>query len=416
MTNLRGSSSHASRIEEPKDDERTYRYTARKLTGETVRGKAKADSPEELYELLRDKGLYLQSCRRSVKFERRAKLSYKTLSEFSRELSTLLAAGISLVKAISMLAQEEGISAAEKKLYLKIQAEIERGNSLSQAMDAQEAFPELMIGMVRAGEGTGNLDGVLARLAIHYMKQAQMEEQVRSALMYPAILSVLAVAVVMILFTFVIPQFEDLFAEMPSLPLPTVILLGISGFVRAKWYLLIILVVLAVVAARSIVKIPKVRLRLDRAKLHIPVVGGLNQIICSARFGRTLSSLYSSGTTIIFALQTSRDTIGNAYIASRFEKALEMVRSGSTLSKALSEIQGFREKLISSIQVGEETGQLDAILNDIADAMEYDAQQATKRLMTILEPLLIVIMALIVGFIMIGVMLPIIQSYSAIGA
>ena len=146
----------------------------------------------------------------------------------------------------------------------------------------------------------------------------------------------------------------------------------------------------------------------------MPVFGKLHRIICTARFARTISSLYASGLPIITALQTARDTIGNAYIVSQFDAVLAQVRSGVSLSAALESVDGFQRKLCSSIAVGEETGQLDSMLDSIADSMEYDAQQASKRMMTILEPMLIVLMAFVVGFIIIAVMSPIIGPYSAI--
>ena len=165
---------------------------------------------------------------------------------------------------------------------------------------------------------------------------------------------------------------------------------------------------------RALLRIPAVRLEMDRRKLKMPVFGPLNQVICTARFARTISSLYSSGLPIVTALQTARDTIGNAYIVSQFDDVLVQVRSGVSLSAALETVDGFQRKLCSSIAVGEETGRLDSMLDSIADSMEYDAQQASKRMMTILEPMLIVLMAFVVGFIIIAVMSPIIGSYSAI--
>ena len=167
-------------------------------------------------------------------------------------------------------------------------------------------------------------------------------------------------------------------------------------------------------ALRALLRVPSVRLALDRGKLTMPVFGKLHRIICTARFARTISSLYASGLPIITALQTARDTIGNAYIVSQFDAVLAQVRSGVSLSAALESVDGFQRKLCSSIAVGEETGQLDSMLDSIADSMEYDAQQASRRMMTILEPMLIVLMAFVVGFIIIAVMSPIIGSYSAI--
>ena len=271
-----------------------------------------------------------------------------------------------------------------------------------------------MLGMIRAGEGCGKLDQVAERLAIHYEKAHQMNQQGQSALMYPMILAILAVAVVIVIVTFVLPQFNDLFSTMDSLPGVTLALMAFSNFMVTKWYLMILGVAAVVMVIRTLLRIPAVRLEMDRRKLKMPVFGPLNQVICTARFARTISSLYSSGLPIVTALQTARDTIGNAYIVSQFDDVLVQVRSGVSLSAALETVDGFQRKLCSSIAVGEETGRLDSMLDSIADSMEYDAQQASKRMMTILEPMLIVLMAFVVGFIIIAVMSPIIGSYSAI--
>ena len=241
-----------------------------------------------------------------------------------------------------------------------------------------------------------------------------MNQQVRSALMYPMILAVLSVAVVIVIVTFVLPQFSDLFSTMDSLPAVTLALMAFSDFMVTKWYLLLLGLAALAAALRALLHVPSVRLALDRCRLTMPVFGPLCRVICTARFARTISSLYASGLPIITALQTARDTIGNAYIVSQFDAVLAQVRSGVSLSAALESVDGFQRKLCSSIAVGEETGQLDSMLDSIADSMEYDAQQASRRMMTILEPLLIVLMAFVVGFIIIAVMAPIIGSYSAI--
>ena len=194
----------------------------------------------------------------------------------------------------------------------------------------------------------------------------------------------------------------------------TLALMAFSDFMVTKWYLLLLGLAALAAALRALLRAPSVRLALDRGKLTLPVFGKLHRIICTARFARTISSLYASGLPIITALQTARDTIGNAYIVSQFDAVLAQVRSGVSLSAALESVDGFQRKLCSSIAVGEETGQLDSMLDSIADSMEYDAQQASRRMMTILEPMLIVLMAFVVGFIIIAVMAPIIGSYSAI--
>ena len=391
-----------------------YRYVAKDMEGNTVRGVAEAADQNALYADLKSRGLYLQSASQRGGAAKRDMLKPKMLSEFCRQVATLLAAGVSLTRALEIVCKEDSIPAAQRRIYEAVLAEVRKGADLSVALEDQEVFPPLMLGMVRAGEGTGSLDKVMERLALHFEKRYQMEQQVISALIYPAVLAVLAVAVVIVIVTFVLPQFGDLFSNMDSLPGSTMLLMAFSDFMVSKWYTAVIGLIVCVVAVRMVLRIPDVRLTVDRMKLTMPVFGPLNSVICTARFARTLSSLYASGMPIVNALQIGRDTIDNTYIMIQFDEVLARVRQGEALSASLEPVVGFRRKLSSTIKIGEETGQLDSMLDHIAESMEYDAQQATKRMVTILEPMLIVLMALVLGFIMVAVMSPIIGSYGAI--
>lgn len=402
----------ASDNRRPSGGHTLFRYTAKDIDGRTVRGTMEAADYDALYAQLLEQGLYPQRVTGRGADRRPRTLRPQELSDLCRQLSTLLASGVSLVRALTIISQDEGISAGLRRVYESVLSEVRKGSSLSDALEAQQVFPALMLGMVRAGEGSGRLDRVAERLAVHYEKAHQMNQQVKSALMYPMILAVLSVAVVIV--TFVLPQFSDLFSTMDSLPAVTLALMAFSDFMVTKWYLLLLGLAALAAALRALLRVPSVRLALDRGKLTMPIFGKLHRIICTARFARTISSLYASGLPIITALQTARDTIGNAYIVSQFDAVLAQVRSGVSLSAALESVDGFQRKLCSSIAVGEETGQLDSMLDSIADSMEYDAQQASRRMMTILEPMLIVLMAFVVGFIIIAVMSPIIGSYSAI--
>lgn len=391
-----------------------FRYTAKNIEGKVVRGTMEAVDYDSLYTQLLSQGLYLQNASRQGGAAKKRMIKPQELSELCRQLSTLLAAGVSLVRALTIISQDEGLNGNLRRIYGNVLAEVRKGASLSAALEAQGVFPSLMLGMIRAGEGSGKLDQVAERLATHYEKAHQMNQQVKSALMYPMILAILAVAVVIVIVTFVLPQFSDLFSTMDELPGVTLMLMAFSDFMVHKWYLMVLYVAVFVAILRTILRIPDARLWVDKKKLTIPVFGKLNQVICTARFARTISSLYSSGLPIVTALQTARDTIDNRYITSQFDGILVQVRSGVSLSAALEQVDGFQRKLCSSIAIGEETGRLDSMLDSIADSMEYDAQQASKRMMTILEPMLIVLMAFVVGFIVIAVMSPIIGSYSAI--
>ena len=191
-------------------------------------------------------------------------------------------------------------------------------------------------------------------------------------------------------------------------------LINCSNFLTHRWYVALIIVFAVVMVIRLIASIPNVRRTLDRNKVRMPVFGKLFQVIYTARFARTLSSLYTSGMPIAVAIGTAGKTIGNSYVEDQFEDVVTKVRSGMPLSQALHDVDGIQKKLASTVQIGEESGRLDLMLDSIAATLEDEAEQATKRMVTLLEPILIIIMAVLVGFIMMAVMLPIYESYSAI--
>lgn len=391
-----------------------FRYTAKDMGGKVKRGTMDAPTESALIQKLQEQNLYLIEAKNLTDAKKYKKLKSKQLASFCRELSTLLASGVSLVRALDIISEQEGIDPKEREVYQAVLADMKKGISLSEAMETKECFPELMLGMIRSGEGSGNLDLVTQRLAIQYEKDYKLTQQVRSAMTYPCILLVLCVAIAILIVTFILPQFQSLFDQMDSLPLATTILIAASDFLTKRWYVALLIVFAAVGVIRIIVGIPAVRRQIDYRKVHLPAFGKLFKVIYTARFARTLSSLYSSGMPLASAIGIAAKTIGNGYVESQFDEVVTMVRSGVPLSEGMKQVDGLMKKLSSTIQIGEESGRLDVMLDSIAVTLEDEAEQATKRMVTLLEPILIIMMALVVGFIMIAVMLPIYQSYSAI--
>ncbi len=390
-----------------------FRYSAKNMEGKTLRGAMEASGLPNLQQQLKEQGLFLIEAKEQ-EAKKHKKIGPRQLSEFCKQLSALLASGISIVRALEIVAEEEGTPKAVRNIYQELLSDLKRGVSLSESMEEKGCFPELMVGMVRSGEGSGTMDMVMERLSLHYNKENRLKQQVTSAMAYPMVLLGMSVAVVILIVTFILPQFEELFSEMEQLPAPTEIIMACSDFLIHEWYLAILAVFLLVVILRIIGRVRKVRRILDYGKVHMPVVGKLNQVIYTARFSRTLSSLYASGMPVVSALQTAGETIGNEYIKEQIPKAASKVRSGVPLSQALLEVDGFLRKLSSTILVGEESGRLDRMLDSIAAAMEEEAEAATKRLVTLMEPVMICVMALLVGFIIVAVMLPIYESYGTI--
>lgn len=392
-----------------------YKYTAKGENGKSVRGVAEAADENELYEKLRAGGQFLITS--SLKQDARSvkKMKPAQLSDFCRQLGTLLGAGVSLVRALNIIAQDQNLKPGPKKVFEDVLRLIRQGIPLSDAMEQQQGtFPELLVNMIRSAEASGSLDQTSKRMAEHFEKDHRLNSKVKNAMVYPAILVCMIVVVLIFVVTYIIPQFADIFASLEELPLPTVIVLGISGALKGHWPVILAVAVAAAVFLSVVFRIPEVALHKDRIKLKIPVIGKLLKVVYTARFARTLSSLYSSGIPIVTALQIGRRTVGNRYIESQFDEVIYSVRTGESLSKSLSAVDGFVNKLPSSIMVGEETGSLDEMLNVIADALEYDSEMAIARMTAMLEPALIIVMGVIIGFVIIAVMMPVFNGYSTI--
>lgn len=394
-----------------------YKYKAKNENGKVVRGTMEAADEKALYQFLKSEGKYLVS---SVDAEgdkkSQGKIKTKVLIDFCRQLGALLDAGVTLVRALNIIAEEEGLDPRYRMIYLSVLALIRQGVPLSEAMEQQgNAFPILLISMIRSAEANGNIDQTAKRMANHYEKERKLNGKVTSAMIYPVILSILLVIVIIFVLTYMVPQFDDIFSSMESLPLPTVILLGISDGLKNHWLGVIITVAVVVIGFRLLLRIPAVKLTMDKIKLKLPIIGKLLRRIYTARFARTLSSLYGSGLPIVTALQIGKSTIGNLYIESQFDAVIAKVRAGEALSSSLSEIDGFIKKLSSTILVGEETGSLDDMLDSTAESLDYEAEKALEKMVSLLEPVLIIIMGLVIGFVVVAVILPVYQSYSTIG-
>ena len=393
-----------------------YKYRAQDQNGKIVKGRTEAADDSALQKRFHDEGLTLLEATPVIKRVALKPFKKAQLADFARQLGTLTKAGVTLVKAIEIIAYDESIDSYQRDIFLKLRDRIVQGVALSNVMEELEpAFPPLFIFMIRAAETTGNLDDAALRLAEHYTEENEVEQQVKSSLTYPKILSVLIVIVVAILFGYVLPQFEDIFAEMPTLPLPTRILMGISDFVATKWYVILIVAALAIIFGKIFLRLPAIRYQVDKIKTKSKW-GKLTKVIYSGRFARTLSSLYAGGIAIYSCIDIAKSTIGNAYIEAQFEEVLKKIAGGGSISDSIRNVDGFIAKLPASIKIGEETGQLSTMLVSVANDLDFYSRQAIRKLTAYIEPVMIVIMAVIVGFVIIAVILPIYNSYSTIGA
>ncbi len=392
-----------------------YRYTAVNDKGRTVRGVMAAKDETDLYEKLKSKENYLISAREAAERKSVRPLKMQTLSDFCRELGTLLSAGVSLVRALSMISRNESMNPNVRAVYAGLLRQIRQGVALSDAMESMgNIFPPMMVGMFRAAEAAGNMDTTAIRLSEYYAGQHRLNARVKSSMTYPKFLGFLTAAVMAFLLGFVLPQFEPLFGMTDELPLPTRILFAVTGFLGGYWYVLIFLAAAGAAAFCAVRRIAAVRLMLDKIKIHMPIMGTVWKMIYTSRFSACLSALYGAGIPIVTALQISKGSIGNAWIEKQLETSAAVIRAGGTLSDAIEPIDGFVRKLAFSIRVGEETGSLDTMLGTAAEEFGYESELAVNRMVSCLEPMMIIVMGLFVGFIMVAVMMPIYASYSAI--
>lgn len=388
-----------------------FRYTVIDAKGQTISGMMEADSKEICRKIIAQRGLYCLSiseanlATRSLSFGGN-KVKAKELSIFCRQFSTMLISGIGVIKALDILhsqAESPRLKAVLKGVYDSVQ----RGQSLSAALNAQNTFPDLLINMVEAGEAGGTLDEVMGRLADYYEKMLKTANKVKGALMYPIILSILTVVVVIFLLVGVLPVFMDMFSSSGApLPLPTRILVGISNSLTTYWYIYLVVISLAILLWMQFIKREKGRLWWDRFKTRMPVAGKLNVIIISARFARTLSAMVQSGIPILKSLEITSKVMGNSFYAHHVMEIRDDIRKGASLSASLKKTGIFPVMLLSMINVGEESGNLDSVLMKTSNFYDEESDAAVSRLLGILEPLLIIVMAGVIGFIVVSIMMP----------
>lgn len=395
-----------------------YTYVAQTEAGKRVKGKANAADQLELHKKLRDGGLMLISSKEtSASRKRRKPFKAAVLSDFARQISTLLASGVTLVRALAIIARGEAVKPKEKEVYEDMLVRIRKGESLSEAMEDQNgAFPPLMIYMFRSAETSGNIDQVALKMAELYEKDHRLNAKVSSAMTYPKLLSVMIVVVILIMTQYVMPQFESIFGELTDLPATTRLLIGFSDFMEQYWYLVLVGGVAAFIGIRALMMLPPVRLQWHKVLVKVPLFGPLNKTICTSRFARTLSSLYSAGIPVIQAIQIARKTTGNDYIDSQFDKVIPFVRTGNNLSAGVDMVDGFVRKLGDAIRVGEETGSLDSMLVSTSEAMEYDADVAVNKMVTYVEPMMMCIMGVVVAVVVSGVFGAVYGSYGSIAS
>ncbi|MDR0292964.1 MAG: type II secretion system F family protein [Oscillospiraceae bacterium] len=389
-----------------------YRFTALDLGNRKVSATVDARDEDDFRKIMRGKSLVPLRYKELDEQRTTYRLKASDVSDFCRQLASMLGSGITAVRALEIIKERDFKNVRLKHVYEKLHRDIQQGFTLSEAMTRQgRAFPELLVNMFASGEASGQLENVTEKMSVHYDKENRLNGKIKSAMTYPIILAVVTVVVVIAIFVFILPKF---FAALEGMTLPTLtrVVVAISNFITERWYIIIIVAVSVVALVTYLLRVPKIRHQFDRLKLKLPVIGGLLKIIYTARFARTLSSLYSSGVSMIRALEISGTIVGNKYIEGQFGGVVKDVRNGELLSAAIRKVDGFDSKLSNTVLIGEEAGRLDTMLISTADAFEYESEMATGRLVQLMEPVMLIIMAGVIGTVMMAVMMPMMSMYS----
>jgi general secretion pathway protein F len=397
-----------------------YRYEAVDHAGEVLRDEIEAPTPEAAVERLRDQGLlplsvneaksgFLRGGLGQPLFSKRRALSRKSTMLLTQQLASLLHAGMPLDRAFTILI---GVTDDEqtRTLLERVQEKVRGGSSLADALEVQGVFSRFYLNMIRAGEAGGALEVVLKRLTEFLERSQALRETVTSALIYPMILLTVSALSVIILLTFVVPQFQQLFADAgKALPLATQIVIAVGDGFRNYWWAGVLLIMLAVVAMRRQLSQPESRARWDGWLLRLPLVGDLIGKVETARLSRTLGTLLGNGVSLLNALAIVRETLSNQVMATALGEVAEHVKTGRGLAEPLQDVESFPKLAVQMIRVGEETGQLQEMLIQIADTYDGEVQTAVKRLLTLLEPAMILGLGVIIAGIIMSILVAILS-------
>jgi len=407
----------------------TFAFRAVDLAGVPARGEMDASSKSVVSEQLRQRGLIVLDIaekRESMKlesiFQRFKSVNLRALAIFSRQFATLIASGMPMLRSLYTLEQQTEDDMLREAI-VGVRENVEAGSSIAQAMEAQPGvFDPLYRSVVKAGEGSGRLEEALDRVATQLERLDALRRQVRSAMMYPALVFTLATIVMIVVVGVIVPVFvgifDDIAADNPtvdtSLPLMTQIVVGVSDFVTHQWYILIGGMAAGTYGFLRWKKTERGRLQWDRIKLRIPRIGDVVQKIALARWSRTFSGMISSGVPILQAIDISGGTAGNAVIAEAMQDVYASVKRGGTIAAPMATHDIFPPMVEHMVSVGEDSGQLETMLAKVADFYETEVDAKIKALTALIEPLMIIFVGGVVGFIVISMYLPIFSIYDKI--
>lgn len=381
-----------------------YSYVATDISGRSIRGTEMAEDFKDLQSKLKAKNLFVTSYKDMGEGVADVKYKFKTneVSFISRQLSSMTSAGLSLVRALYIL-QEQQENKKAKAVMLDIYEEVQKGRAFSDVLKSKPGvFPEMFVSMVAAGEASGTLDAMFTRLSDHYANANKTANKVKSAMVYPIVLGVLLIVVLIFMFVAILPTFTEMMNP-DDMSAISKALVAFSDSLINYWYVYIIVIVGLVVAGKVLNKTPSTKYKIDELKLKIPKVGKLIGTMYTGSFARNMANLYGAGLQMVECIEKSVAVINNLYVRERFKDVINDIKLGESMSKAIEKTGIFEGMFTSIIYVGEESGTLDTILVKTADYYDEESDAAITKLVGLMEPLMIIIMGIAIGFFLAGV-------------
>ncbi len=399
-----------------------YEYTALDSSGKKLKGIIDADSQAAARQKIRHAGNYPVDITESTPVSKKEKegsatsftlgkrIRQQEIHVATRQLATLLGAGIPLVPALNGLI-EQTMNQSLKKVVAQLKDSVNEGNSFTSALSEHpRLFSKIYVNMVKSGEASGSLDVVLEQLADFGETQQALRSRISAALIYPVVLSLVAVIILSLLLVIVVPNITKVFEDsQQALPLPTIILINISDFLSQYWWLLVFLLLAIFFGIRLAIQQPRGRKIWDRMKLTLPLLGDLNIKIAASRFGSTLGSLLQSGVPLVASLRIVRNMFNNVHMADVIDDATEELEKGGSLSRTLKGSRWFLPMMVQMIAVGEQSGTLEKMLKKVAGSYEKEVESKMKALTSLIEPFMILLMGVTMLFIVLSILLPIFE-------
>jgi type IV pilus assembly protein PilC len=397
----------------------TYQYEARALNGSIIKGKMEGNSENAIRTSLRERSYYPVSVKpysdsMNIDLSKYGKIPVKSISVFCRQFAFTITSGMNILKAMEIVT-EQTENKKLKGILAEVKADVEKGSALSHAFRKHKDMPDILVNMIEVGEASGTLDAVMLRMADYYDKTYRLQQKIKGALTYPAIICIVAVIVVNILLIFVLPTFVGMIVSGGGeLPLPTRIVMGISDFMRNNGLWVFVGIILFGLLFKILLKHNvDAAERVDSFKLKMPIFGKIVTKIITARFARTFSTLMSSGMPVLSSINICSQVAGNSLVSRILQALGEDIRKGHGIGISLETRGVFPTMLTQMMRIGEETGTLDSIMEKTAEFYDNEVETATAQLTTMIEPLIIVVLGVVVGFIVLAMLLPMFEMYNS---